>query len=103
MQSDSKTFHSTTNTFTQQNMAQPTTSFRATTPSTATTGRMTTKQVNPVKVPQETPCKTHLESCMHVHQPMSQVCKLGESLALRKVKHPLIDKARHFITIFQLL
>ena len=46
MQSDLKMFHSTTNTFTQQNMAQPTTSFRTTTPSTA--GRMTTKQVNPV-------------------------------------------------------
>ena len=25
---------------------------------------------------------------MHVHQPTSQVCKPGESLALRKVKHP---------------
>ena len=25
---------------------------------------------------------------MHVHQPQSQVCKPGESLALRKVKHP---------------
>ena len=25
---------------------------------------------------------------MHVHQPKSQVCKLGELLALRKVKHP---------------
>ena len=25
---------------------------------------------------------------MHVHQPLSQVCKPGESLALRKVKHP---------------
>ena len=89
MQSDSKTFHSTTNTFTQQNIAQPTTSFRTTTPSTATTGRMTTKQVNPVQVPQDTSCKAHLESCMHVHQPMSQVCKPGELLALRKVKHPL--------------
>ena len=59
-----------------------TSSFRTTTPSTATDGRMTTKQVNPVQVHQETP---H----MHVHQPMSQVCKPGESLALRKVKHPL--------------
>ena len=39
MQSDSKTFHSTTNTFTQENMAQPTNSFRTTTPSTATTGQ----------------------------------------------------------------
>ena len=81
--------HSTTNTFTQLNMAQLTTSFRTTTPSTATTGRMTTKQVNPVQVPQETSRKAHLESCMHVHQPVSQVCKPGESLALRKVKHPL--------------
>ena len=88
MQSDSKMFHSTTNTFTK-NMAQPTTSFRTTTPSTAITGRTTTKQVNPVQVPQDTSCKTHLESCMHVHQPVSQVCKPGESLALRKVKHPL--------------
>ena len=26
---------------------------------------------------------------MHVHQPVSQVCKPGESLALTKVKHPL--------------
>ena len=29
---------------------------------------------------------------MHVHQPMSQVHKPGESLALRKVKHPLNGK-----------
>ena len=28
------------------------------------------------------------QCCVHVHQPQSQVCKLGESLALRKVKHP---------------
>ena len=86
MQSDLKMFHSTTNT---ENMAKSTTSFRTTTPSTAITGRTTTKQVNPVEVPQETSCKAHLESCFHVHQPMSQVCKPGESLALRKVKHPL--------------
>ena len=66
MQSDSKMFHSSTNTFTQ-NMAQPTTSCRTTTPSTATTGRTTTKQVNPVQVAQDTPHKAHLESCMHVH------------------------------------
>ena len=50
---------------------------------------MTGKQVNPVQLPQDTSCKAHLESCMHVHQPMSQVCKPGELLALRKVKHPL--------------
>ena len=70
-------------------MAQLTTSFRTTTPSTATTGRMTTKQVNPVQVHQDTSCKAHLESCMPVHQLVSLVCKPGESLALRKVKHPL--------------
>ena len=28
------------------------------------------------------------QCCMHVHQPTCQVCKPGESLALRKVKHP---------------
>ena len=68
-----------------QSVAQPTTPFRTTTPSTATTGRTTTKQVNPV---QETSCKALLEHCMHVHQPAVQVCKPGESLVLRKVKHP---------------
>ena len=70
--------HSTTNTFTQPNMAQLTTSFRTTTPSTVTTGRMTTKQVNPIQVHQDTSRKVHLESCMHVHQPVSQVCKPGD-------------------------
>ena len=98
--------HSTTGTLIQ-NIAQPTTSFRTTTPTKAMTGRMnmaqlttsfktttptkamTGKQVNPVQVPQDTSCKAHLESCMHVYQPVSQVCKPGESLALRKVKHPL--------------
>ena len=71
-----------------QHMAQTTTSFRTTTPSTATTQRTTTKQVNPVHVHPETSCETLLEHCMHVHQPVVQVCKPGESLALRKVKYP---------------
>ena len=66
-----------------QPAAQPTTSFRTTTPSTAMIGKMTTKQVNPVQVHQETPFKALLEHCMHVHQPAVQVCKPGESLALR--------------------
>ena len=74
-----------------QNMAQSITSFRTTTPSTATTGRTTTKQVNPVQAHPETSCKALLEHCMHVHQPVSQVCKPGESLALRKVKHPTME------------
>ena len=88
MQIESKTFHtgphSTTNTI--HNIAQPVTSFRTTTPSTAMTGRMTTKQVNPVHP--DTSHKAPLGHCMHVHQPTVQVCKPGESLALRKVKHP---------------
>ena len=50
-----------------------------------TTGQSSTG----ILVPQDTSHKGHLESCMHVHQPVSQVCKPGESLALRKVKHPL--------------
>ena len=72
---------------TVQHMAQPTTSFRTTTPSTAMSGRTTTKQVNPVHIHPETSGKA-LPHCMHVHQPTVQVCKPGESLALRKVKHP---------------
>ena len=69
----------------RMNTVQPATSFRTTTPTKAMTGQ----QVNPVQVPQDTSHKAHLESCMHVHQSVSQVCKPGESLALRKVKHPL--------------
>ena len=85
-----------------QNTVQPTTSFRTTTPTKAMTGRinsvrttpntMTRQQVNPIQVSQDMSHNTHLESCMHVHQPISQVCKPGESLALRKVKHPLNGK-----------
>ena len=91
MQNELKTFHtgphSTTNTIIQ-NTAQLVTSFRTTTPSTATAGRTTTKQVNPVHAHPDTSCKVPLGHCMHVHQPAVQVCKPGESLALRKVKHP---------------
>ena len=73
---------------TVQHTAQLMTSFRTTTPSTAMTGRMTTKQVNSVHIHQETSCEALLEHCIHVHQPAVQVCKPGESLALRNVKHP---------------
>ena len=72
-----------------QPAAQPMTSYRTTTPSTAMTGRTTIKQVNAVQVHQETSCKALLEHCMHVYQPTVQVCKPGELLALGKVKHPL--------------
>ena len=89
MQIESKTFHmtSTTNTVnTVHNTAQQVTSFRTTTPSTALNGITTTKQVNPVHP--DNSHKAPLGHCMHVHQPAVQVCKPGESLALRKVKHP---------------
>ena len=70
-------------------MAQLVTSFRTTTPSApATTDTATTKQVNPVHVHQDTSCKAPLAHCAHVHKSTIQVCKPGESLALRKVKHP---------------
>ena len=85
-----------------QNTEQPTTSFRTTTPTKATTGRTNTfrttpntttrQQVNPMQVSQDTSHNTHLEFSMRVHQPISQVCKPGELLALRKVKHPLNGK-----------
>ena len=78
-----------------QNIAQLTTSFRTTTPTKAMTGRTNTFRTTPKtrqQVPQDTSRNTHLESCMHVHQPLSQVCNPGESLALRKVKHPLNGK-----------
>ena len=83
---DSKKSSTTTNTV--QNMAQLVTSFNSTTPATAMTGRMTTKQVNPVQVHPDTSCKAPLGHCMHAHQPAVQDCKPGELLALRKVKHP---------------
>ena len=74
------------------NMSQSTTSFSTTTPSRDTTGRTNTSRTTPntrQQGPQDMSHNRHPECCMHVHQPTSQVCKLGESLALRKVKHPL--------------
>ena len=62
MQIESKMSCTSTHSTLIENMAQPTTSFRTTIPSIAMTGRMTTKQVNPVQVPQETSRKAHLES-----------------------------------------
>ena len=77
------------NTAQMTHMAQPVASFRTTIPSTlATTDTMTTKQVNPVHIHQETSCKAPLAYCAHVHKSTIQVCKPGELLALRKVKHP---------------
>ena len=81
----SKMFH----TMNTAQMAQLVASLRTTTSSTpAMTDTMTTKQVNPVHVHQDASRKAPLGHCAHVHKSTIQVCKLGESLALRKVKHP---------------
>ena len=81
----SKMFH-TTNT---AQMAQPVASFRTTTPSTpAMTDTTTTKQVNSVHVHENISQNAPPAHCAHVHKLNIQVCKPGESLALRKVKHP---------------
>ena len=81
-------FH-TMNTAQMTQMAQQVASFRTTTPSApATTDTTTTKQVNPVHVHQEPSRKAPLAHCVYVHKSTIQVCKPGESLALRKVKHP---------------
>ena len=69
-------------------MSKSSTSSRTTMPARTTTS---TRQPTSV-ILQDTSCNGHPQCCMHVHQPTSQVCKLGESLALRKVKHPLNGK-----------
>ena len=66
-------------------MSELSTSFRTTMPTRTTPSA---RQPTPV-IPQDTSRNGLSQCCMHVHQPTSQVCKLGESLALRKVKHPL--------------
>ena len=76
-------------------MSQLTTSSRTTTPTKAMTGRTNTFRTTPntrPHVPQDMSRNRHPECCMHVRQPTSQVCKPGESLALRKAKHPLNGK-----------
>ena len=65
-------------------MAQPETSFRTTTPFTPA---MTTKQVNPVQVHKNTSQSGLPAQCAHVHKSTILVCKPGELLTLRKVKH----------------
>ena len=84
MPSTSKMFQTTNMT----QMAQPVASFRTTTPSAPAMTDMTTKQVNPEHVHQETSRKPPLGHYAHVHKLTIQVCKPRESLVLRKVKHP---------------
>ena len=69
-------------------MSKSLTSSRTTMPARTTPS---TRQPTAV-IPQDTSRNGHPQCCMHVHQPTNQVCKPGEMLALRKVKHPLNGK-----------
>ena len=62
-------------------------------PRTTMPARTTPSTRQPTSViPQDMSHNGLPQCCMHVHQPTSQVCKPGELLALRKVKHPHNDK-----------
>ena len=65
-------------------MSESSTSSRTTVPIRTTPS---TRQLTSVKH-QDSSHNGLPHRCMHVHQPVSQVCKPGELLALRKVKHP---------------
>ena len=47
----------------------------------------TTNHVNPVEVHKNTSWSGHPAHCAHIHKSTIPVCKPGELLALRKVKH----------------
>ena len=65
-------------------MSESSTSSRTTMPAKTTpSSRQPTSEIH-----RNTSCNGLSQCCMHVHQPTSQVCKPGESLALRKVKTP---------------
>ena len=84
-QYNSNTVPNTMHTRNIAQMAQLETSFRTTTPSASA---MTTKQVDPVHVHKNYSQSGPPAHCVHVHKSTILVCKPGESLALRKVKHP---------------
>ena len=72
-------------------MATPNTSMSESSTSSRTTmpAKTTPSSRQPTSViHRDMSCNRHSQCCMHVHQPLIQVCKLGESLALRKVKTP---------------
>ena len=87
-QYNSNTVPNTVPTMNTAQMAQMETSFRTTTPSTPATTAMTAKQVNPVHTHKSTSWRGPPAHCAHVHKSTKQVCRLGELLASRKVKHP---------------
>ena len=72
-------------------MATPNTSMSESSTSSRTTmpAETTPSSRQPTSVIHRDTSRNRLsQCCMYVHQPMSQVCKPGELLALRKVKHP---------------
>ena len=97
-------------------MATPNTSMSESSTSSRTTisaettpsSRQLTSEIH-----QDTSCNGLSQCCMHVHQPLSQVCKLGRIASLKKSQDSTqwqdfceqipIDKARDSITIFWLL
>ena len=68
-------------------MAQMETSFRTTTPSSPPM-TATTKQVDLVHARKSTSWSGPPAHCAHVHKSTKQVCRPGELLALKKIKHP---------------
>ena len=70
-------------------MATP---FRTTTPSAPLMTATSAKQANPVHVNaqemQNTSWSGPPAHCAHVHKPLQQVLKPGDSLALRNIQHP---------------
>ena len=63
------------------------TSFRTTTPSAPDNAATTAIPVDPVHVHNNTSWSGPPAYCAHVHKSTKQVCRPGESLALRKVQH----------------
>ena len=69
------------------NTAQIETPFMTTTPSAPAMTAMTAKQIDPVHVHINTSWSGPSAHCAYVNKSMKQVCRPGESLALRKVQY----------------
>ena len=70
------------------NTAQMETPFRTTTPFAPATTATTAKQVDHIHAHKSTSWSAPPAHYAHVHKSTKQVCRPGELLALRKVKHP---------------
>ena len=75
------------NTVPMMNTGQMETPLRTTAPSTPAKMATTAKQIDPVHVHINTSQSGPPAHCAHVHKSMKQVCRPGELLALRTVKH----------------